>query len=140
MISYLDQAWNASSDPLEVPVIPFAWTACTGLPGQPRVEVEPYLLSTALSLWPKTHIAKTAKCSACTIRWRQLDYGIVSRLYPSGHVFCPLLSPFHTKFMRYSSHSARKQQKHLIKQDIPLVLITTRRGGYLTTWQSLPYS
>jgi hypothetical protein len=78
MISYLDQARNASSDPLEVPVIPFAWTACTGLPGRPRVEVEPYLLSTALSLRPKTRIAKTAKCSARTIRRRQLDYGIVT--------------------------------------------------------------
>ena len=33
------------------------------------------------------------------------------------------------------SHSARKPQKHHIIQDIPLVLITTRRWGYLTTRQ-----
>jgi hypothetical protein len=35
----------------------------------------------------------------------------LSRLVPFGHVFGPLLSSFRTKFTRYSSHSARKQQK-----------------------------
>ena len=76
MITYLDQARNASSDPLEVPAIPFTWKGRTGMRGRPRVEIEPNLLSMALSLRPKTRIAETAKCSARTIRRRQLDYGI----------------------------------------------------------------
>jgi hypothetical protein len=38
----------------------------------------------------------------------------VSRIVPFGHVFGPLLSSFRTKFTRYSSHSARKQQKQCI--------------------------
>ena len=78
MTLHLDQARHASSDPLEVPTIPFAYTVCTGRRGWPRIEVQPNLLSTALSLRPKTRIADTAKCSARTIHRRQLDYGIVT--------------------------------------------------------------
>ena len=55
----------------------------------------------------------------------------LSQLYPSGHVFGPPLSSFHTKFTCYSKSLCEKQQKHHIIQDIPLVLNTTRRGGYL---------
>ena len=76
MIQYLDQARHASSDPLEVPVIPFAQKVQTGRPGRPRIEIDPNLLSTALTLRPKTRIAQTASCSARTIRRRQQDYGI----------------------------------------------------------------
>lgn len=76
MMTYLDQAQQASSDPLEVPMIAFAHTVRTGRPGRPRVEIEPGLLSTALGLRSKTRIAKTANCCARTIRRRQLDYGI----------------------------------------------------------------
>ena len=43
----------------------------------------------------------------------------MSRLVPFGHVFGPLLSPFRSKFTRYSSHSARKQQKHHINKISP---------------------
>jgi hypothetical protein len=78
MTSYLDQARHASSDPLEVPTIRFAYTTHTGRRGRPRIEIEPNLLSTALGLRPKTRIAKTAKCSAHTIRRRQLDHGIIT--------------------------------------------------------------
>ena len=46
--------------------------------------------------------------------------GEVSRLYPSGHVFGPLLSPFRTKFTRYSSHSARNTQKTSYNTRYPL--------------------
>jgi hypothetical protein len=77
MVFHLDQARQASSDPLEGPTIPFALTMHTGRRGRPRVEVDPDLLSTALTLRPKTQVAKTANCSARTIRRRQLDYGIV---------------------------------------------------------------
>ena len=76
MTSYLDQARQASSDPLEDPAIPFVHTVQTGGRGRPRVELEPNLLSTALTLRPKTQIAKTARCSARTIRRRQLEYEI----------------------------------------------------------------
>ncbi len=76
MTLYLDQARHASSDPLEVPPIPFAYTVQTGRRGRPRVEVDPGLLSTALELGTKTRIAKTANCSPRTIRRRELDYGI----------------------------------------------------------------
>jgi len=78
MTFHLDKARHASSDPLEGPTIPFAYTIHTGKRGRPRVEVEPNLLSTALMLRPKTRIADTARCSARTIRRRQLDYGIVT--------------------------------------------------------------
>jgi hypothetical protein len=76
MMSHLDQARQASSDPLEESIIPFAQTVQTGGRGRPRVEIGLSLLSTALQLRPKTQIAKTAGCSARTIRRRQLDYGI----------------------------------------------------------------
>ena len=61
---------------MEDPVIEFAQTVRTGKCGRPRVEIEPSLLSTALTLRAKTQIAKTASCSAQTIGRRQLDYGI----------------------------------------------------------------
>jgi hypothetical protein len=76
MTFHLDQARQASSDPLEDPVILFAHTPRTGRPGRPKVVIDPTLLSTALTLRAKTQIAKTANCSARTIRRRQLEYGI----------------------------------------------------------------
>ena len=80
MTFYLDQAQHASSDPLEVPTIQLAHIVPTGRRGQPRVEIDPNLLSTALGLRMKTQIAKTANCSAHTICRRQLEHGIyVSR-------------------------------------------------------------
>jgi len=78
MTLYLDQARHASSDPLEVPMIPFAQAIQTGVRGRPRIEIDPNLLSTALDLRPKTRIAKTANCSARTIRRRQQDYGLIA--------------------------------------------------------------
>lgn len=82
MTFHLDKARHISSDPLEVPTIPFTWTAYTGQRGRPRVEIDPSLLSTALTLRSKTRIAETANCSARTIRRRQQDYGIF--LTPPG--------------------------------------------------------
>jgi hypothetical protein len=76
MTFHLDQARLASSDPLEEPAIQFVRSAGTGRRGRPRVEIEPNLLSTALTLRAKTQIAKTANCSARTIRRRQLEHGI----------------------------------------------------------------
>ena len=76
MTHHLDQARQVSSDPLEDPVIEFVQTVRTGKRGRPRVEIEPSLLLTALTLRAKTQIAKTAGCSTQTIRRRQLDYGI----------------------------------------------------------------
>jgi hypothetical protein len=75
-MAHLDRERYASSDPFEGPAICFARTVQTGKRGRPRVEVDPSLLSTALGLRPKTQIAETAKCSARTIRRRQLDHGI----------------------------------------------------------------
>ena len=77
MTNHLDQARHASSDPLEEPPISFAHTVQTGRRGRPRIDIEPNLLSTALRLSSKTCIAETAQCSACTVRRRQLDYGII---------------------------------------------------------------
>ena len=76
MTLYLDQAQQASGDPLEDQTIPLAAIIPTGRRGQPRIEIEPNLLSTAFGLRAKTQIAKTAKCSAHTICRRQLEYGI----------------------------------------------------------------
>jgi len=76
MISYLDQAQVASSDPLEVPMAAFAFTVSTGKRGRPRIEMGPNTLATALGLSSKTRISKIAKCSACTLRRRELDYKI----------------------------------------------------------------
>jgi hypothetical protein len=76
MTFHLDQARQASSDPLEDPPIPLVRTIQTGRRGRPRVEIEPNLLSTALNLRSKTQVAKMANCSARTIRRRQLEYGI----------------------------------------------------------------
>ena len=64
MTFHLDQAQQASSDPLEDPPIQFVHTVKTGRPGQPRVTIELNLLSMALTLRPKTQIAKKANCSA----------------------------------------------------------------------------
>lgn len=76
MTYHLDQSRQASSDPLEDPVITFVHTVRTGRRGRPRVEIEPNLLFTALRLRAKTQIGKSAGCSARTVRRRQLDYGI----------------------------------------------------------------
>ena len=78
MTFHLDQARQASSDPLDGPAISFAHTVPTGRRGRPKVEIDPNILSTALTLRPKTQIANTAGCSARTIRRRQLDYGIIT--------------------------------------------------------------
>jgi hypothetical protein len=75
---HLDQASQASSDPLEDPPIPLVRTIQTGRRGRPRVEIEPNLLSTALNLRAKTQVAKMANCSARTIRRRQLEHGIIA--------------------------------------------------------------
>ena len=77
MTNHLDQARNASSDPLEELPISFTQTTQTGRRGRPRIEIDPNLLSTALRLSSKTQIAETAQCSARTVRRRQLEYGIV---------------------------------------------------------------
>ena len=83
MTFHLDQARQASSDPLENPAIQFVHAVRTGRPGRPRIEIEPNLLSTSLTLRTKTGIAKTAGCSARTIRRRQLDYQIdAPMIYP----------------------------------------------------------
>ena len=76
MTFHLDQGRQASSNPLEDQAIQFVHSIHTGRPGWPRVEIEPTLLSTALALCVKTQVAKTAGCSAWTIRRRQLEYGI----------------------------------------------------------------
>ena len=78
MTLHLDQAWQASSDPLNGPAISFAHTIPTGRCGRPKIEINPNILSTALTLRPKTQIANTAGCSAQTIHRRQLDYGIIT--------------------------------------------------------------
>jgi multidrug resistance efflux pump len=39
---------------------------------------------------------------------------LVSRLYPSGHVFGPLLSPFRSKFTRYSKSHCKKTHKNIL--------------------------
>ena len=76
MTFHLDQAGQASSDPLEDQAIQFVRSIHTGRPGRPRVEIEPTLLSTVLALRAKIQVAKTVGCSARTIWRRQLEYGI----------------------------------------------------------------
>lgn len=76
MISCLDQARVASSDPLDVPMAAFAFTSRTGKRGRPRIEMDPNTLATALGLSSKTRISGIARCSTRTLRRREIDYRI----------------------------------------------------------------
>ncbi|KAK1229293.1 hypothetical protein PQX77_007651 [Marasmius sp. AFHP31] len=49
----------------------------TGLPGRPRIEIEPELLETALRLRGPTRLADTFRCHPRTIRRRALELGLV---------------------------------------------------------------
>ena len=47
------------------------------------------------------------------MRNNQIKYKVL-RLYPSGHVFGPLLSPFCTKFTCYSKSLCKKNNKNIL--------------------------
>jgi hypothetical protein len=76
MITHLDQASVASSDPPEAPPIQTTRTVHTGQPGRPRIEIDEHLLATALEMRGPTHLAPVFNVSARTVRRRALECGL----------------------------------------------------------------
>jgi hypothetical protein len=77
MITSLDEACHLSSDPPDAPFPSTVKLTHTGLPGRPRIEIDPQTLSTALELRGPTHLAHIFNCHPRTIRRRGLEHGLV---------------------------------------------------------------
>lgn len=77
MISCLDNACHQSSDPPERSFGPTTSQNRTGLPGRPRIDIDPELLGIALDLRGPTHLAPIFNCHPRTIRRRALEHGLV---------------------------------------------------------------
>lgn len=77
MIGCLDSACQQSSDPPERSFGSTTSQTSTGLPGRPRIEIDPELLSIALDLRGPTHLAPIFNCHPRTIRRRALEHGLV---------------------------------------------------------------
>lgn len=73
MVELLDVAEGQSLDPPTEPAPSLSHLNHTGTPGRPRIEIEPGVLSTVLSIEPKTTLATILGCSARTVRRRQQD-------------------------------------------------------------------
>jgi hypothetical protein len=78
MITCLEEASHLSEDPPESLFRPTSTRASSGLPGQPRIDIDPALLSVALELRGPTHLASIFQCHPRTIRRRALEYGLVT--------------------------------------------------------------
>ncbi|KAG6874993.1 hypothetical protein C0993_011278 [Termitomyces sp. T159_Od127] len=77
MISCLDEASHQSSDPPDFDFGPTTSHISTGLPGHPRINIDPELLNIALELRGPTHLAAIFNCHPRTIRRRALEHGLV---------------------------------------------------------------
>jgi hypothetical protein len=73
MVELLDGAEGQSLDPPTEPAPSPSHLNYTGTPGRPRIEIEPGVLSSVLSIEPKTTLATMLGCSARTVRRRQKD-------------------------------------------------------------------
>lgn len=73
MVELLDGAEGQSLDPPTEPTPSLSHLSYAGTPGRPRIEIEPGVLSTVLSIEPKTTLATILGCSARTVRRRQQD-------------------------------------------------------------------
>lgn len=73
MVELLDVAEGQSLDPPTEPAPSLSCLNYTGTPGRPRIEIEPGILSSVLSIEPKTTLATMLGCSARTVRRRQQD-------------------------------------------------------------------
>ena len=73
MVELLEVAEGQSLDPPTEPAPSLSHLNYTGTPGRPRIEIEPSVLSSILSIEPKTTLATILGCSARTVRRCQKD-------------------------------------------------------------------
>ena len=73
MVRLLDETEVRSIDPPTSPVPSLSHLNRTGVPGRPRIEIDPDVLSRTLALEPKTTLANVLGCSTQTIRRRQQE-------------------------------------------------------------------
>lgn len=73
MVKLLDEAKDQSIDPPTAPPPPLSLLHHTGVAGRPRIEIDPTVLSSILSMKPKNSLARMVGCSARTVRRRQLE-------------------------------------------------------------------
>ena len=73
MVELLNVAGGQSLDPPTEPAPSLSHLNHTGTPGRPRFEIEPGVLSSVLSIKPKTTLATILGCLARTVRRRQKD-------------------------------------------------------------------
>ncbi|KAH9934591.1 hypothetical protein B0H21DRAFT_77070 [Amylocystis lapponica] len=74
MISCLDQACHASSDPPDAPSLMVTQIRSTGRRGRPRIEIDSHFLRHALELRGPSQLSSVLGCSSRTVRRRALDY------------------------------------------------------------------
>lgn len=67
MIQHLEAVSHLSQDPPDNPPITPSTTEHTGRPGHRRIEIDPDLLATAISLQGPTHLAGVFNCAPQTI-------------------------------------------------------------------------
>ncbi|KAG6895289.1 hypothetical protein C0992_002128, partial [Termitomyces sp. T32_za158] len=82
MIQCLDEATQQSLDPPDHAFGPTTHQVPSELSGQPRINIDPALLSVALDLCGPTHLANIFGCHLRTIRRWALELGIVEPGHP----------------------------------------------------------
>ena len=73
MVKLLDDAEDQSIDPPTTSPPSLLHLNHTGVPGRPRIEIDPDVLSRTLALEPKTTLADILGCSSRTVRRRQQE-------------------------------------------------------------------
>jgi hypothetical protein len=102
MIACLDNAALRSSDPPDAPPLQTSYTVQTGGPGRPSIQIPPGMLAMALGLRGPSHLTQIFDCSARTIRWRALEYGLAE---PGPAVYVEYEHDDGTIFRFYGSSS-----------------------------------
>ncbi|KAJ7310755.1 hypothetical protein DFH08DRAFT_655757, partial [Mycena albidolilacea] len=100
MVDALTEARHLSSDPPTGPTLVVTSRSSSG--GQPRVDIDPHILSEALDLRGPSHLEEVFHVSARTIRRRALEYGLVE---PGLPVYTDTLHADGTVLRTYTSTS-----------------------------------
>lgn len=100
MIAALNQACHRSSDPPDSSPLVVAQPVHTGRRGRPCIEIDPAVLSYALTLRGPSHLAGPFHCSSRTVRHRALEQGLVA---PAPPVYSDQHQPDGTVLHAYTS-------------------------------------
>ena len=76
MVTSLDEAKNASTDPPDEERIRVVQHRLNGLQGHPRIDIDENILQYSLALHPNTALGQLFGCSARTVRHCALELGL----------------------------------------------------------------